>query len=186
MEKKIYKFALFLLIGTILFFAYHIFNGRSGNYYSSHIIEVEQLSSEYYLGPTIDANKDYISNVKYFEELDGFTETASPIGYNMQFDYKENEIDCEIIISSFPFNKSGGDFMSSDVHVYKEYEIYVHDTYLDESKSNIASVLHMAHLGAYKVVVNISITNLDHYNFYREISLEFMHELIDNYVANNN
>ena len=71
MEKKIYIFTLFtlsLLIGTILFYTYVFFNGRSGNYHSSNIIEVEQLSSEYYLGPTIDANKDYISNVEYFIE----------------------------------------------------------------------------------------------------------------------
>ena len=91
MEKKIYNFTLFailLLIGTIIFYTYVFFDGRSGNYYSSNIIEVEQLSSEYYLGPTIDTNKDYISNVKYFVELDGVTETASPIGYFNQFNYK--------------------------------------------------------------------------------------------------
>lgn len=189
MEKKIYIFTLFalsLLIGTILFYTYVFFNGRSGNYYSSNIIEVEQLSSEYYLGPTIDANKDYISNVEYFIELDGFTEAASPIGYFNHFDYKENEIDCKIMISTFPFNRYVGDFISSNVHVYKGHEIYVHDTYKDESKSNISSVLNMAHLGDYKVEVNISITNQDNYDCYKEIALEFMYELIDNYVAINN
>ena len=188
MEKKIYIFTLFalsLLIGTILFYTYVFFNGRSGNYYSSNIIEVEQLSSEYYLGPTIDANKDYISNVEYFIELDGFTEAASPIGYFNHFDYKENGIDCKITISTFPFDRYVGDFISSNVHVYKGYEIYVHDV-LGGSISNIVSVLHMAHLGDYKVEVNISITNQDNYDCYREISLKFMHELIDNYVANNN
>ena len=188
MGKKIYVFTLFailLLIGTILFYAYVFFDGRSGNYYSSPLIEVEQLSSEYYLGPTIDVNKECISNIEYFVELDGVTETASPIGYHNHFDYKENDIDCEIMISSFPFNRYVGDFISSNVHVYKGYEIYVHDV-LGGSISNIESVLNMAHLGDYKVEVNISIINPDNYDCYKEIALEFMYELIDNYVANNN
>ena len=90
------------------------------------------------------------------------------------------------MISTFPFDEYDGDFISSNVHVYKGYEIYVHDTYKDESKSDIASVLNMAHLGDYKVEVNITITNQDNYDSYREISLKFMYELIDNYIANNN
>lgn len=184
MEKKIYIFTLSLFVATILFYTYVFFNGRSGSYYSSPLREVEKLSTEYYLGPTIDTNKDYISNVKYFEELDGVTETASPIGYHIQFDYKENEIVCEIMISSFPFDEYDGDFISSNVHVYKGYEIYVHDMYGEES--NIVSVLNMANLGDYMMNINVLITNQDNYDCYREISLEFMYELIDNYIANNN
>ena len=184
MEKKIYIFAISIFIATILFYTYVFFNGRSGSYYSQPIREVEQLSTDYYLGPTIDANKDYISNVTYYENLDSVAETASPIGYYMQFDYKNNEIACEIMISSFPFDEYQGDFISSNVHEYKGYEIYVHDI-LGGSINNIESVVSMAHLGDYKIDINVSITNQNNYDCYREISLEFMHELIDDYLANN-
>ena len=123
--------------------------------------------------------------MKQFETYDGLTESASRIGYYIQFDYRKDEIHCEIFIDSYPFEKYEGDFVSSNVYVYKGYEIYVHDI-LGGSISNIVSVVSMAHLGDYKMDINVSITNQDNYDCYREISLEFMFELIDNYVAKDN
>lgn len=126
----------FLLMGAVVILIGYLYFGsaRSGNYYSSPEREVEQLSNEYYLGPTIDENKSYISNVKHFETLDGVTESASPIGYYIQFDYNKDESECEITISSFTLKEYDGDIKNSNLYLYKEYEIYLWEN-LDEERN---------------------------------------------------
>lgn len=169
----------------ILFFVSIFFTGCSGNYYSSPEREVDQLNNDYYLGPVIDENKSYILNVKHFETLDGVTKSASPIGYYIQFDYEKDEIDCDITIISFPFEKYEGDLISENVYIYKGYEVYLHDCYGEGN--NIVGVNVMSILGDYILTVSVGFTNLENnYEYYQEISHGFMFELIDNYVSNSN
>ena len=181
MEKRL--FIVNKLI--ILFFVSIFFTGCSGNYYSSPEREVEQLSADYYLGPVIDENKSYISNIRHFETLDGITKSASPIGYYIQFDYRKDEIDCEITIISFPFEKHEGDLISENVHKHKGYEIYLHDCFGEDN--NHVGINSMSILGDYILTVSVDFTNSEiNYEHYQEISKTFMLELVDNYVANSN
>ena len=128
-------------------------NGRSGNYYSSPEREVDQFSSEYYLGPTINEKNKNISTIKHFEILDGVTESALPIGYYIQFEYKENDFDCEITISSLPLKEYDGDIKNSNVYLYKEYEIYLREN-LDEER-NLVTKSSVAIIGDYICLVEM-------------------------------
>ena len=156
-----------------------------GKYYSSPERQVEQLSTEYYLGPTINENNSKISNVVHYEILDGVFESASPIGYYIQFIYKENEIDCEITIMSQSAKGYKGDIQNSNIYLYQNIEIYLYD-FLDEER-NIISRQTMAVLGDYVCNVTLPAISPNDIKFerYRELSLEFMFELIDNYKNRN-
>ena len=170
--------SILILISCLIFFG----NSRSNNYYDEPIREVDQLSDEYYLGPTIDENNSKISNIKYYEYLDGITSSASPIGYYIQFDYKENEIDCEIAIHSKPLEEYEGDIDNSNVYLYKEHEIYLWE-FIDEER-NIVSKSSIAVLGDFVCLIEISPISLndDNLECIKEISLELMYELIDEYI----
>ena len=185
--KKIKIFISLITIISLFWFVYFVVlgNGRSGHYYSSPEREVEQLSDDYYLGPVIDENKSYISNIRHFEILDGVTKSASPIGYYIQFDYRKDEIDCEITIISFPFEKYEGALISENVHKHKGYEIYLHDCFGEYN--NLVWINSMSILGDYILTVSVDFTNSEiNYEHYQEISKTFMLELVDNYVANSN
>lgn len=182
--KRIFLAIICVIVVTISLILFG--NSRSGNYYSSPEREVDQLSSEYYLGPIINENNEKISTIKHFEILDGVTESASPIGYYIQFEYKENNIDCEITISSFPLKEYDGDIKNSNIYLYKEYEIYLWENF-DEER-NLVTKSNIAILGDYVCLVEIPRISPNDNNFesFKELSLEFMFELIDNYIANNN
>lgn len=178
------KKVTFVLICSVLVLIGYLYLGsaRSGNYYSEPEREVEQLSTEYYLGPTINENNDKISNIRYYEVLDGVTESASPIGYYVLFDYKENEIDCEIHLHSNPSGKYEGDFKNSNIYLYKDHKIYLWD-FLDEER-NLVTRSSKAVIGDYICSVEIPLINPNDVNFeyYNEITINFMSELIDNFL----
>ena len=185
--KKINIFISIITILSLSWFVYFVVlgNGRSGHYYSSPEREVEQLSDEYYLGPTINENNDKISNVVHYEILDGITKSASPIGYYIQFDYTENDINSEVFIESYPFERSESTIKNSNIYLYKEYEIYLWES-LDEER-NIVGICSYAILDEWLCTVSLGLISPDDINFnrYQEISLEFMFELIDNYENSN-
>lgn len=179
-------YSLLIIVAVTLLTGFVILgSAHSGNYYSSPEREVEQLSTEYYLGPTINENNDKISNIRYYEVLDGVTESASPIGYYVLFDYKENEIDCEILLHSNPSGKYEGDLKNSNIYLYKDHKIYLWD-FLDE-ELNLVTRSSKAVIGDYICSVEIPLINPNDVNFdyYNEIMINFMSELVDDYITNN-
>ena len=187
MKKTILIFTIFIIFFYLIGINHFPNSKNPDKYYSQPIREVEQLSSEYYLGPTIEVNKDNISNVKYYEELNGITESASPIGYYMQFEYIENNINYEITISSYLLERYDVDIKSPNVLVYKENEIYLWEIYNEEG--NLSNLECQSILKDY--VTSVSVFSINDntedivYEDWQAISLEFMHELIDDYLANN-
>ena len=174
------KLLFIILLSTILVIS-SVYNSRLKHWYCGQLREVNQLSTEHYIGPTIDEKRDNIFDVEYYEFLDSNNYHAIPTGYYICFNYKIEDFSPRIIIYCRLQNDYHGDLISSSIYLYNGQEIYLFDHFDDDN--NLVAKISRTILGDHVCQIYAYLDNFDeiNYKYYQDISLEFMFELIENF-----